>query len=159
MDVCGQCMDVAFGLTNGFLLAGSPDDLKMDKAERPITEGEMMKDFDFRTKRYATPVSKKYTAAQLNAHIGKNAGLIFVSVPMEWVKAGNTPRNRLQITNRIGPLFAAVGESLCCHIGEVGKPSKPTGVISLKIQKLNADGANRLARGFLRLAGEEEATR
>ena len=108
-----------------------------------------MKDFDFRTKRYATPISKKYTAAQLNAHIGKDAGLIFVSVPLEWVKGGNTPGNREQITNRIGPLF---GDSVCCRIDEVGETSKPTGVISLKIQKLHAEGAIRMARGFLRLA-------
>ena len=131
----------------------------MDKPEGPITEGEMMKDFNYRTERYATPISKKYTAAQLNAHIGTNAGLIFVTVPMEWIKGGSTQGNRLQITNRIGPLFASVGESVCCRIGEVGKTSKPTGVISLKIQKLHAEGANRLARGFLRLAGTDEATR
>ena len=131
----------------------------MDKQDGPITEGEMPKGFDRATKRYATPISKKYTAAQLKAHVGKNSGLIFVTVSMEWVKGGNTQGNRLQITNRIGPLFAPVGESVCCRIGEMGRTSKPTGVISLKIQKLHAEGASRLARGFLRLAGADETTK
>ena len=111
-----------------------------------------MKGFDYTTKRYATPISKKYTAAQLEAHVGKDAGLIFVTVPLEWVKGGNTPGNRLQVKNRIGPLF---GDTVCCRVGEVGKTSKPTGVISLLIQKLHAEGATRLTRGFLRLTGAD----
>ena len=111
-----------------------------------------MKGFDFITKRYSMPISKKYTAAQLNAHVGRNAGLIFVMVPLEWVKGGNTPGNRLQVKNRIGPLF---GDTVCCRVGEVGKTSKPTGVISLLIQKLHAEGATRLTRGFLRLTGAD----
>ena len=118
----------------------------------------MTNGFDRATKRYATPISKKYTAAQLKAHVGKNSGLIFVTVSMEWVKGGNTQGNRLQITNRIGPLFAQVGESVCCRIGEVGRTSKQTGVISLKVHKLHAEGASRLARGFLKLAGADGTT-
>ena len=60
----------------------------MDKQEGPIPEGETMKGFIRATKRYVTPLAKKYTAAQLNAHVGKSVGLIFVTVPMEWVKGG-----------------------------------------------------------------------
>ena len=33
-----------------------------------------------------------------------------------------------------------------------------TGVTSLKIQRLHAEGASRLARGFLKLAGADETT-
>ena len=56
------------------LFAGLPSDLKMDtdnKGERKMTEGEIMKGFDYITKRYATPISTRYTAAQLDAHVGK----------------------------------------------------------------------------------------
>ena len=52
---------------HGSLLAGSPANLKMDKQEGPITEGGMMKGFDRATKRYVTPITKKYTAAQLGS--------------------------------------------------------------------------------------------
>ena len=70
----------------------------MDKLDGPITEGEIMKGFDRATKRFATPTSKKYTAAQLKAHADKDAGLIFVTVPIEWIKGGNMQGNRLQGT-------------------------------------------------------------
>ena len=123
-----------------------------NKVERKMTEGEIMRGFNYITERYATPISTRYTAAQLDAHVGKNTGLIFVTVPLERVKGGNTPGNRLQVTNRIGPLFR---DSACCRVGEVGKTSKPNGVISLLIQKLYAEGAMRLARGFLRLPEED----
>ena len=122
-----------------------------DKAERKMTEGEMMKDFDFITKRYSMPISKKYTAAQLNAHVGKNAGLIFVTVPLEWVKGGNTPGNRLQVTNRIGPLF---GDSVCCRVGEVGKTSKPTGRRDLAANSKTArGGSNKTGQRILETSG------
>ena len=55
------------GSTNGFLLAGSPDNLKMDKPEGPITEGEMMKDFDYRTKCYAN-IQKVHRRAAERPH-------------------------------------------------------------------------------------------
>ena len=58
----------------------------------------MMKGFDPATKRYVAPIAKKYTTAQLNAHVGKSVGLIFVTVPIEWIKGGNMQGNRLQGT-------------------------------------------------------------
>jgi hypothetical protein len=65
MDIPGALACItSFGRhPHGLLLAGSPEYLKMDKQESQIIEGEMMKGFDRATKRYGTPIAKKYTAA------------------------------------------------------------------------------------------------
>ena len=120
--------------------------------EKPMTQGEMMKGLDTVTRRYARPIAGKYTAEQIKAQVGKEAGVIFIAVPIEWVEGGNTTGNRQQIANRVGPLL---GQAICCRVGTYGATSKPTGTVSILIQQLSEEGAVRLGRGFLRLTGKD----
>ena len=120
--------------------------------ERDMTQGEMMRGLDAMTKRYARPIAGKYTAEQLKAQVGKETGVIFIAVPIEWVEGGNTPGNRQQITNRVGALL---GQAMCCRVGVVTGTTKPTGTVSILIQQLSKEGADRLGRGFLRLTGKD----
>jgi hypothetical protein len=116
---------------------------------------ELMKDLDAPTRRYARPIAGKYTVEQLKAQVGKETGVVFIAVPIEWVKGlkgGNTLGNRQQIANRVPPLL---GEALCCRIGVFSGTSKPIGTVSIPIQQLSEEGAVRLGRGFLRLTGED----
>ena len=120
--------------------------------EKPMTQGEMMKGLDTVTRRYARPIAGKYTVEQLKAQVGKETGVIFIAVPIEWVAGGNTTGNRQQIANRVGPLL---GQAICCRVGTYGGTSKPTGTVSILIQQLSEEGAVRLGRGFLRLTGKD----
>ena len=97
--------------TNYLSMEGATND-----NERDMTQGEMMKGLDAMTRRYARPIAGKYTAEQLKAQVGKETGVIFIAVPIEWVAGGNTPGNRQQIANRVGPLL---GQALCCRVGVV----------------------------------------
>ena len=84
--------------------------------------------------------------------MGKETGVIFIAVPIEWVMGGNTPGNRQQIANRVGPLLR---QATCCRVGTHGGTSKPTGTVSILIQQLSEEGAVILGRGFLRLTGKD----
>ena len=112
----------------------------------------MMKGLDTVTRRYARPIAGKYTVEQIKAQVGKETGVIFIAVPIEWVEGGNTTGNRQQIANRVGPLL---GQALCCRVDTYGGSSKPIGIVSILIQQLSEEGAVRLGRGFLRLTGKD----
>ena len=100
-----------------------------------------MKDLDGPIRRYARPIAGKYTVEQLEAQVGKEIGVVCIVVPIEWVNGGNMLGNRQQIPNRVGPLL---GDAICCRIGVFGGTSKPTGAVSIPIQKLSEEGAVRL---------------
>ena len=120
--------------------------------EKEMKQGQLMRDLDGVTRRYAMPISNKYTSEQLKSQIGKETGVVFIAVLIEWVKGGNTPGNRQQITNRVGPLL---GDAICCRVGTFGGGSKPTGAVSISIQKSNGEGPARLGRGFVRLTSDD----
>ena len=117
--------------------------------EKEMTRGQLMKDLDISTRRYAVPTSSKCTGAQLQAQVGKETGVMFLLVPPEWVKGGNSVGNRQQIANKVGPLFDDV-HVICCrvHVGEYSGKPKPIGAVSTLTQKLSKGGADRLARGY-----------
>ena len=52
-----------------------------------------MRDLDGATRRYAMPISSKYTSEQLKSQIGRETGVAFIPVPIEWVKGVNTLGN------------------------------------------------------------------
>ena len=84
-----------------------------------------MKDLDAPTRRFARPIAGKYTIEQLKAQVGKETGVVFIAVPIEWVKGGNAPGNRQQIANRVPPL---PGQAICCRVGVFSGTTKPTGI-------------------------------
>ena len=45
--------------------------------EKEMTQGQLMKEFDAATRRYARPITGKYTTEQLKAQVGKETGVIF----------------------------------------------------------------------------------
>ena len=71
--------------------------------EKEMTQAQLMRDLDGVTRRYAMTISNKYTSEQLESQIGKETGVVFIAVPIEWIKGGNTPRNRQPIANRVDP--------------------------------------------------------
>ena len=133
----------------------SMEGVRIDNNEQPMTQCELMKGLDAVTRRYARPISGKYTIEQLKAQVGKETGVVFIAVPIEWVTGGNTPGNRQKIANRVPHLL---GQAICCRVGTYSGTSKPIGTISILIQQLSEEEAVRLGRWFLRLIGKDDVS-
>ena len=58
--------------------------MECDSNEKEMTQGQLMRDLDAATRRYARPISGKYTSEKLKAQIWKDTGVVFISVPLEY---------------------------------------------------------------------------
>ena len=126
--------------------------MEPNKKEPPMTNLRIMEKLDRGTRKYAMAVNAKYSAETLMQHEGKPFGLVFTTVPTEWLVGGNTDVAKRLVTANLGNAF---GESMCVKIATTSPNSKrPTGQVSLKISKLSKEGAKRLAKGYVR-AGED----